>query len=212
MVYRIRPHADHLNRGIDLDYQRSPDAGPSWVQYVMKATTVSRESGPTLIVSARPAPLPDAFLVSTDFWCVSAPVRDFMTDLFGSQVTFYEVPVVYKAGNAPLPPTWFVAFTQFCGRIDWQRATLVSGRHRQAPEFEAITLADVPMAAVFQALPDDSHSIWIEKTLREGNRVFSPGLDVYTTDTAGRALADAFPNTFVMRQHEQAKTLSEMTR
>lgn len=201
MVHRIRPHADHLNRGIDLDYERSPDAGLSWVQYVKKATIVPRESAPTLIVSERPDPLPDAFFVSIDFWCVSAPVRDFMTGLFGSQVAFYEVPVVYKTGQAPLPPTWFVAFTQFCAHIDWQRSKVASRRPPQAPEFEAITLADVPMAAVFEALPDEGHSIWIEKTLREGNRVFSPGLDVYVTDAAGRALAGAFPDAFILRKH-----------
>ncbi|WP_369622518.1 hypothetical protein, partial [Pseudoalteromonas distincta] len=80
----------------------------------------------------------------------------------------------FKAGNTPLPSTWFVAFTEFCARIDWQKSKVSSRRPPQSPEIELTALATVPGAAVFKALPNDSHLIWIEKTVREPGRVFSP--------------------------------------
>ena len=203
MVYRIRPFADHLNRGIDLDYEkRSHDPSTSWITSILRSTTILQENAPILIVSQRPTPLPDAFVPSTDFWCVSAPLRDLMISLFGSQVAFYEVPVVFKADNTPLPSTWFVAFNQFCARIDWQKSRVTSRRPPQAPEIEAITLADVPFAAVFQALPNDLNSIWIEKTVREPGRIFSPPIHAWVTDTAGEALKAAFPDDIILQKHE----------
>src|SRR5437879_2564249 len=99
MVYEIKPHANHLNRMIDLEYRRSPTAPYSWMDYVRKEEPVAEESAPVLVLTRRPTPLPNAFEIGSDFWCVSTPVRDLMKGLFGSQVTFYEVPVTVKEGS-----------------------------------------------------------------------------------------------------------------
>src|SRR4051794_35258686 len=110
MVYEIRPHANHLNRMIDLEYQEPPTEHRTWGDYVRKEEPVAKESAPVLILTERPTPLPDAFEISRDWWCVSTPVKELMQGLLGSQVAFYEVPVAVKDGNAPLSSTNFVTF------------------------------------------------------------------------------------------------------
>jgi uncharacterized protein DUF1629 len=200
MVYQIRPHADHLNRMIDLEYQQAPTAR-SWMDYTRKQEPVAQESAPVLILSERPTPLPDAFEISRDYWCVSARVRDLMQRLFGPQVAFYEVPVTAEEGNASLPSTNFVAFSKFCDLIDWQKSKVqVRTYTGLPPDAEVIALADTPAAAVFKPMPSDRQMIWIERTIRNGNRLFSPGSKVYATDVAAQAIGEAFPGAFLLRK------------
>jgi len=204
MVYEIRPHADRLNRMVELEYQRSPTAQRSWMDYVRKEEPVAAESAPVLILSEHPKPLPDAFEIGSDFWCVSARVRDLMQGLFGSQVGFYEVPVMVKESNAPLPSTNFVTFSQFCELIDWQKSKVQKRMpSRLFPDAEVIALADTPAAAVFKAMPTDQPMIWIERGLRNGNRLFSPGFKVYATDAAAQATGEAFPGASLLRKQRE---------
>jgi hypothetical protein len=206
MVYEIRPHATHVNGMIDLEYQQDPDAR-SWMDYTRKKQPVAEESAPVLIQSERPTPLPDAFEISRDYWCVSDRVRELMERLFNSQVGFYEVPVTAKEGNAPLPSTNFVAFSQFCEFIDWQKSKVkVRTPSGLPPEFEVIDLADTPAAAVFKAIPRHQPLIWIEPTLRKGNRLFSPGSSVYATDAAAETIGEAFPDAFILRKHQEGSS------
>jgi len=203
MVYEIRPHADRLNRMVELQYQRPPTAQRSWIDYTRKEEPVAKESAPILILTEHPE-LPDAFEISRDYWCVSARVRDLMQRLFGSQVTFYEVPVMAEESKAPLPSTNFVAFSQFCDFIDWQKSKVQVRTHAGLPPHtEVIALADAPAAAVFKAMPNDRHMIWIERMLRNGNRLFSPSFKVYTTDAAARTIGEAFPETFLLRKQRE---------
>jgi Immunity protein family (Imm11) len=150
MVYEIKPHANHLNRMIDLEYQTPQTAQRTWMDYVRKEEPVAEESAPVLILSERPTPLPDAFEISRDWWCVSARARDLMQGFFGSQVAFYQVPVTAKKGNAPLPSTNFVTFSQFCDLIDWQKSKVqkrMSSRLR--PDTEVIALAAQAIGEAF---------------------------------------------------------------
>jgi hypothetical protein len=200
MVYEIRPHATHVNGMIDLEYQQDPDAR-SWMEYTRKKQPVEQKSAPVLIQSERPTPLPDAFEISRDYWCVSARVKQLMERLFDSQVAFYEVPVTAKPGDVPLPSTYFVAFSQFFELIDWQKSKVkVRTRSGLPPEIEVIDLADTPAAAVFKAIPGSQPLIWIEPALRKGNRLFSPGDSVYATDAAAETIGEAFPEVFILRK------------
>jgi len=124
-----------------------------------------------------------------------------MQRLFGSQVTFYEVPVTAEEGKASLPSTNFVTFSKFCDFIDWQKSKVQVRKYTGLPpDTEVIALADTPAAAVFKAMPNDRHMIWIERMLRKDNRLFSPGFKVYATDTAAEAIGKAFPGTFLLRK------------
>jgi hypothetical protein len=203
MVYEIRPHADHANRMIDLEY-KIPPAARSWMDDVRKEEPVAEESAPVLILSERPTPLPDAFEISRDWWCVSARLRDLMQKLFGSQVSFYEVPVTVKDGGAPLPPTNFVAFSKFYDLIDWQKSKLQKRRSSHLrPDTEVIALADTPAAAVFKAMPRDQQMIWIERSFRKDNRLFMSDFKVYATEGAAEAMGKAFPGSFILRKHRE---------
>jgi hypothetical protein len=207
MVYEIRPHANRGNRMVELEYQRSPTAQRSWMDYVRKEEPVAAESAPVMIVAEHPTPLPDAFEISRDWWCVSARVRDLMQGLFGSRVAFYEVPVTAKDGGAPLPSTNFVTFSQFCDLIDWQKSKVQKRRSsRLRPDTEVIALADTPAAAVFKAMPKDQEMIWIERSFLKGNRLFSSDFKVYATDGAAEAMAQAFPGAFILRKHREDPT------
>jgi hypothetical protein len=205
MVYEIRPHANHANYMIDLEYRRPPAAQRTWMDYLRKEEPVAEESAPVLILSKHPTPLPDAFDIGSDFWCVSARVRDLMQELFGPQVSFYEVPVTVRDGGALLPSTNFVAFSQFCDHIDWQKSKIQKRVHTGLPpDIEVIALADTPAAAVFKAMPRDQQMIWIERMFRKGNQLFSPGFNkVYTTDGAAEAMGQAFPGAFILRKQRE---------
>lgn len=204
MVYGIRPYANNRNRGIDLEYEQSPKRLHSWLAYMRKEQPIPKESAPTVIFSQRPTPLPDAFEINVDVWCVSARLRSLMEKLFGSQVGFYEVPVVVKADNAQLPSIHFVTFSQFRSFIDWPQSKVKAlMRSSLAPDVETIMLADAPDAAVFKPVPKDQETIWIEKMLRQGDRLFMPGFNVYASDVAARAIADAFPDIFIVVKHQE---------
>ena len=199
MVYEIRPHANHLNRMIDLEYEQAPTAR-SWMDYTLKEEPVAEGSAPILIRSEHPQ-LPDAFEISRDFWCVSVRVRELMQKLYGSQVTFYEVPVTAEEDSRSLPSTNFVTFSQFCELIDWQKSK-VQVRKPARPDTEVIALADAPDAAVFKDIPSDRR-IWIERSFRKGNRLFSPGFNVYTTDAGAKVIGEAFPGVFILRKQRE---------
>jgi hypothetical protein len=204
MVYRIRPFADHANFEIDLEYQKSPTAQGSWFEFVENEKPVPKEHAPILILSERATPLPDAFEINQDFWCVSARVREMMENLFGSQVAFYEVPVVVKATNVSLPPTHFVTFSQFRSSIDWQKSKVtVSESSPSTPDIKVIALADARGAAVFKVMPNDREMIWIERMFRQGNRLFMPGFHVYATNAAARSMSEAFPESFILTEFEE---------
>jgi hypothetical protein len=203
MVYEIRPHASHANHTIELEYQ-TPPTGRSWMDYVRKEELVAKESAPVLILSERPTRLPDAFQISRDWWCVSAGVRDLMQGLFGSQVAFYEVPVTVREHNSQLPSTNFVAFSRFYDLIDWQKSRV----KKRMPsgllaDIEVIDLADTPDAAVFKPIQSNQQMIWIERTFRKGNHLFSPGFKVYATDGAAEAIGEAFPEVFILRKQRE---------
>lgn len=205
MVYRIWPSANFVNEEIDLEYE-FPPGDRSWLDYVMKEEPIPGVSVPKLILNNRPEPLPAAFEIANGFWCVAAEVKDRMKALFGSQVAFHEVSAVVNADRAPLPPTYFVTFCNFRSAIDWrhsktkERAVLHDGQ-----EIKFISLADVPHAAVFEAMPNDEMIIWIEKRLDDGNRSYSPGFaHVYTTNTAARVVSEAFPGRFELTAFDEA--------
>jgi hypothetical protein len=150
MVYEIRPRASRANGMVELQYRRSPTAQSGWHDYIYKGQPVPREAAPPLILSEHKTPLPDAFEITRDVWCVSDKTRDLMQELFSNQVAFYEVPVVFEADNEPLPPTNFVTFSQFHTLIDWQKSKAQQRRHAGAsPDVQVIDLADAPAAAVF---------------------------------------------------------------
>lgn len=206
MVYAIRPHANNLNRMVELDYRTPPTAQRSWLDYLRKEETAPREAAPTLILSEHRAPLPDAFELSSDVWCVSDRAKDLMQSLFGAQAAFYEVPVVVEADNSPLPSTNIVSFSQFRTFIDWQKSKLkLAMPSRLFPNAETIRLADALDSAVFKAMPRDHEMIWVERTFREGDRLYSPGFNVYTTDTAARAIGDAFPEILILRKQREGQ-------
>ena len=206
MVYRISPYAELVNHAVWFDYEEPP--GPSWYDYFMNEQPVPKERAPTLLLSKKKGPLPPAFQIAAEIWCVSAELRDLMQRLYGSQVAFYEVPVVVKADRRPLPPTYFVAFSQFRHLIDWTRSkTTTYTRSYAGNSVETVTLADVPKAAVFEAMPKDRPMIWIETSFLADGRHFSPpgAYSVYTTNAAGRTMAEAFPNCFVIREFEESQ-------
>jgi hypothetical protein len=127
-----------------------------------------------------------------------------MERLFGSQVAFYEVSVVVKATSTPLPSTHFVTFSQFRSSIDWQRSKVrVRALSPSTAGIELIDLADVRGAAVFRAMPGDYEMIWIERTLRQGNRLYAPGFDVYATNAAAQSMSRAFPKSFILTMFEE---------
>ena len=205
MVYRIKPFASHLNDEIDLGYQRSPGAQGSWARFVENEKPVPQEYAPTLVVSEREKPLPDAFEISRHFWCVSARVREMMEKLFGSQVAFFEVPVVTAANKASLPSTHFVTFSEFHSLIDWSKSKIrARPLSTSMSDAEAIVLADVRGAAVFTAMPNDRDLIWIERSFWHGNRFFMPGVDVYATNEAARSITEVFPKIFIMTEFEES--------
>ena len=213
MVYRIRPHASHLNHEIELEYRQAPGARGSWAQFVTEERPIPEEYAPVLILSERATPLPDAFEISTDFWCVSARVRDVMERLFGSQVAFYEVPVVVKATDAPLPATHFVTFSHFRSSIDWQNSKVRTRTlSSSGTNIEVINLTDVRSATLFKENSGGPEMIWIERTLREGNRLFSPGFYVYATNAATLSMSEAFPEIFILAKFDEIKTPTEVAR
>jgi hypothetical protein len=73
------------------------------------------------------------------------------------------------------------------------------------PDAEVIALADAPDAAVFKDIPSDRR-IWIERSFRKGNRLFSPGFNVYTTDAAAKAIGEAFPEVFILRMQREDRS------
>jgi hypothetical protein len=203
MVYEIRPRANRANRMVELQYRRSPTARSAWHDYIHKEQPVPREAVPLLILSEYNTPLPDAFEITRDVWCVSDKARDLMQRLFGDQVVFYEVPVAVEADNQPLPSTNFVTFSQFRALIDWQKSKVQQRRRAgSSPNIQAIDLAYAG-AAVFKAMPSSQQMIWIERTLRDGDRLFSPGFNAYATDSAAEAIGQAFPGAFILRKHQE---------
>jgi hypothetical protein len=129
-----------------------------------------------------------------------------MQKLFGSQVAFYEVPVVVKADKSPLPPTYFVSFSHFRSSIDWSRSkTKSTMRSHLGQTFEIISLVDQPNAAVFEAMPSDQAMIWIERQIKVGNRLYSPGaFDAYATNAAAGEIDEAFPESFLLKEFDEA--------
>jgi hypothetical protein len=204
MVYEIKPRASHLNRMIDLEYRRSPTAQRSWMDYVRNYEPVAKADAPVLILSAGSTPLPDGFDVGSGFWCVSARAGDLMRDLFGSQVSFHEVPVTAKDGGPPLPSTNFVAFARFCELIDWQKSKVQRRRSpRLRPDSEIFALAGTYQAAVFKPMPKGQEMIWIERSARMGNRLLMSDYKVYATDGAAEAIGRAFPEVFILRKQRE---------
>lgn len=188
-----------------FEYQKSRTAKRGWLDYVRKEEPVAEQDAPTLIKSEHPT-LPDAFDIGSGFWCVSDKVKDLMQHLFGSsQVTFYEVMVRNQWTNEPMPSTNFVTFSRFCDLIDWPHSRTQISRFPPRPGIEVVNLFGVPGAAVFKPLPTDEQMIWIEKPVRQANRMFMPNLSsVYATDTAAETIAAAFPGPFGLRKHQQA--------
>jgi hypothetical protein len=206
MVYWIKPRPIGMSNGeVGLEYQRSRTAKGSWLDYVRKEESVAEQDAPTLIKSEHPT-LPDAFDIGSGFWCVSDKVKDLMQRLFGSsQVTFYELLVRNQWTNERMPSTNFVTFSRFCDLIDWPRSRTKARRLREQSETELVSLIGVPGDAVFKSIPTDQEMIWIEKSVRQGNQLFSPGVfNVYATDIAAETIAAAFPGPFGLRKHRQA--------
>jgi hypothetical protein len=207
MVFGIRPFANHLNHAIDLEYQKSPAVQGSWYQFLKSEKPIPSDHAPISIVSKRSTPLPDAFEISRDFWCVSSRPREMMERLFGAQITFYEVPVAVEGSGASLPSTHFVTFSHFRSSIDW-RVSKVSARalSPSMPGLEIISLADVPGAAVFTASPKDQEMIWIERRLQQGSRHFVPGFDVYVTNAGALLISQTFPKDFALTEFRESAT------
>ena len=172
----------------------------------MNDQPIPQELAPTLILSKKSKPFPPAFQIQAEIWCVSAEVRELMQRLYGSQVAFYEVPAVVKAGKKPLPPTYFVTFSQYRRSIDWSRSkTKMYTVTYQDKSYERVSIVDVPGALVFEAAPKDRAMIWIETLVRIEGRLHSPPAvnQAYTTNDAARAMAEAFPDIFNLREFEE---------
>jgi hypothetical protein len=204
MAYWIKPRPISTSGEFGLEYQRSQTAKRSWLDYLRKEEPIAEQDAPTLIVSEYPT-LPDAFDISSGFWCVSDKVKDLMQRLFdSSQVTFYEVPVINQWTKERMPSTNFATFSRFCDLIDWPRSRTKALPSRANPETEIVSLIGVPGDAVFKPMPTDQEMIWVERSVRQGNRLFLPGVyNVYATDIAAETIAAAFPGPFGLRKYRQ---------